>query len=98
MPECLPDEREVNILSDETGCKRVLQHVRVTLVGYDSCRRGKCLKQPEELRAVELPGKARPNCMKRQPEDWRRGWESNPRMKVLQTSPFPLGYRAVRSV
>src|ERR1700683_1143856 len=25
---------------------------------------------------------------------WRRGWESNPRMKVLQTSPFPLGYRA----
>ena len=27
-------------------------------------------------------------------EEWRRGWESNPRMKVLQTSPFPLGYRA----
>ncbi len=25
---------------------------------------------------------------------WRRGWESNPRMKVLQTSPLPLGYRA----
>ena len=27
-------------------------------------------------------------------EDWRRGWESNPRIKVLQTSPLPLGYRA----
>jgi|SRR5580704_2498318 hypothetical protein len=25
---------------------------------------------------------------------WRRGWESNPRIKVLQTSPLPLGYRA----
>jgi hypothetical protein len=27
-------------------------------------------------------------------EYWRRGWESNPRIKVLQTSPLPLGYRA----
>ena len=26
---------------------------------------------------------------------WRRGWESNPRIKVLQTSPLPLGYRAL---
>ena len=26
--------------------------------------------------------------------EWRRGWESNPRIKVLQTSPLPLGYRA----
>src|SRR6185437_5385181 len=30
-------------------------------------------------------------------EFWRRGWESNPRIKVLQTSPLPLGYRAVRT-
>src|SRR5262245_48727047 len=28
-------------------------------------------------------------------EFWRRGWESNPRIKVLQTSPLPLGYRAI---
>ncbi len=28
---------------------------------------------------------------------WRRGWESNPRIKVLQTSPLPLGYRALSS-
>src|ERR1700676_4864940 len=28
------------------------------------------------------------------PSYWRRGWESNPRIKVLQTSPLPLGYRA----
>ena len=27
-------------------------------------------------------------------QNWRRGWESNPRIKVLQTSPLPLGYRA----
>src|SRR5436305_15084913 len=27
-------------------------------------------------------------------EDWRRGSESNRRIKVLQTSPLPLGYRA----
>jgi uncharacterized protein len=27
-------------------------------------------------------------------KSWRRGWESNPRIKVLQTSPLPLGYRA----
>ena len=27
---------------------------------------------------------------------WRRGWESNPRIKVLQTSALPLGYRAPR--
>src|ERR1700675_117067 len=30
-------------------------------------------------------------------ETWRRGWESNPRIKVLQTSPLPLGYRALRA-
>jgi hypothetical protein len=30
----------------------------------------------------------------RRRENWRRGWESNPRIKVLQTSPLPLGYRA----
>src|SRR5215467_15720177 len=28
-------------------------------------------------------------------EDWRRGSESNRRIKVLQTSPLPLGYRAL---
>ena len=28
--------------------------------------------------------------------NWRRGWESNPRIKVLQTSALPLGYRAPR--
>src|SRR5438094_4277771 len=33
-----------------------------------------------------------------QSEDWRRGWESNPRVKVLQTSPLPLGYRASTAV
>src|ERR1051326_8038012 len=27
---------------------------------------------------------------------WRRGGESNPRIKVLQTSALPLGYRALR--
>src|ERR1700722_5664006 len=27
--------------------------------------------------------------------DWRRGSESNRRIKVLQTSPLPLGYRAL---
>jgi hypothetical protein len=26
--------------------------------------------------------------------EWRRGPESNRRVKVLQTSPLPLGYRA----
>ena len=26
---------------------------------------------------------------------WRRGGESNSRIKVLQTSPLPLGYRAL---
>jgi hypothetical protein len=29
-------------------------------------------------------------------EIWRRGSESNRRIKVLQTSPLPLGYRALR--
>lgn len=27
--------------------------------------------------------------------DWRRRWESNPRMTVLQTVALPLGYSAV---
>jgi hypothetical protein len=27
---------------------------------------------------------------------WRRGWESNPRIKVLQTLALPLGYRAAQ--
>src|SRR6201993_2688655 len=30
-------------------------------------------------------------------KEWRRGAESNRRIKVLQTSPLPLGYRARRS-
>ena len=30
-----------------------------------------------------------------QRKDWRRGSESNRRIKVLQTSPLPLGYRAL---
>jgi hypothetical protein len=29
-----------------------------------------------------------------QEKGWRRGSESNRRIKVLQTSPLPLGYRA----
>ncbi len=29
--------------------------------------------------------------------EWRRGSESNRRIKVLQTSPLPLGYRALKS-
>jgi hypothetical protein len=28
-------------------------------------------------------------------KEWRRGSESNRRIKVLQTSPLPLGYRAI---
>ena len=32
-------------------------------------------------------------CTKK--EEWRRGSESNRRIKVLQTSPLPLGYRAL---
>ena len=28
-------------------------------------------------------------------QDWRRRWESNPLVEVLQTSAFPLGYSAV---
>jgi hypothetical protein len=27
--------------------------------------------------------------------NWRRGWESNPRIKVLQTLALPLGYHAL---
>ena len=30
-----------------------------------------------------------------QGKTWRRGSESNRRIKVLQTSPLPLGYRAL---
>src|ERR1700677_2480391 len=29
---------------------------------------------------------------------WRRGSESNRRIKVLQTSPLPLGYRAILNI
>src|SRR5260370_8477800 len=29
---------------------------------------------------------------------WRRGSESNRRIKVLQTSPLPLGYRAIQTI
>jgi hypothetical protein len=41
-------------------------------------------------------GLGRSNKRKRDGKEncWRRGWESNPRIKVLQTSPLPLGYRA----
>src|SRR5258705_13342714 len=30
-------------------------------------------------------------------KSWRRGSESNRRIKVLQTSPLPLGYRALKT-
>ena len=33
--------------------------------------------------------------MKCEDRIWRRGSESNRRIKVLQTSPLPLGYRAL---
>jgi hypothetical protein len=39
-------------------------------------------------------GTAGAHCMFPSEILWRRGWESNPRIKVLQTSPLPLGYRA----
>ena len=34
-------------------------------------------------------------CGRKGLKDWRRGSESNRRIKVLQTSPLPLGYRAL---
>ena len=40
----------------------------------------------------EVPGTA--NEQENQLFGWRRGGESNPRIKVLQTSALPLGYRA----
>jgi hypothetical protein len=55
-----------------------------------SCRlcpvRRKGRKLGTSLSKMGLPATAR--------EDWRRGSESNRRIKVLQTSPLPLGYRA----
>ena len=33
---------------------------------------------------------------RKEQRDWRRRWESNPRMTVLQTIALPLGYSAVR--
>src|SRR5277367_3020747 len=36
-----------------------------------------------------------PRCSDVIEEGWRRGSESNRRIKVLQTSPLPLGYRSL---
>src|SRR5579862_957597 len=46
-----------------------------------------------KLRRPEEYGLSRLSCCR----NWRRGWESNPRVKVLQTSPLPLGYRALKN-
>ena len=42
-----------------------------------------------------VPSRAPPAKKRSSVAGWRRGWESNPRIKVLQTSALPLGYRAV---
>ncbi len=59
-----------------------------------------------QIRSSIAPNRRRARCRERKPlriegippnqgvTGWRRGWESNPRIKVLQTSALPLGYRA----
>jgi hypothetical protein len=45
--------------------------------------------------AISLVSQAITEILERwRKEGWRRGGESNPRIKVLQTSALPLGYRA----
>ncbi len=46
------------------------------------------------LRNATIPRKSRELSRTQGVTEWRRGWESNPRIKVLQTSALPLGYRA----
>ena len=56
---------------------------------------------PHDLMTLRETGRAentkRPDILEMSESRWRRGWESNPRIKVLQTSPLPLGYRALLS-
>ena len=44
---------------------------------------------------VELAGYQKMTDDEQPRKIWRRGSESNRRIKVLQTSPLPLGYRAL---
>jgi hypothetical protein len=43
--------------------------------------------------AISLSGEFKVSCR----ENWRRGPGSNRGIKVLQTSPLPLGYRASKA-
>src|SRR3984957_10251469 len=58
---------------------------------------GSCHQFRKEFLPVGAPDILRPPTWPGDLEelkDWRRGSESNRRIKVLQTSPLPLGYRA----
>ena len=50
-----------------------------------------------EIETGRAENTKRPDILAISGDVWRRGWESNPRIKVLQTSPLPLGYRALLS-
>src|SRR5580658_4996265 len=57
------------------------EYLRTIQIQVSVCNRRKARGAPRSPRLSDLV-------------PWRRGWESNPRIKVLQTSPLPLGYRA----
>ena len=50
---------------------------------------------PERSVASEWSPAKSSNYNKQLRKEWRRGSGSNRRIKVLQTSPLPLGYRAL---
>src|SRR5712692_5813511 len=55
MPECLFDEREIDVASHKMGSQTVLQRVRVPFLSRKSSDTGISLKQSKELRSVEFP-------------------------------------------
>ena len=55
------------------------------------------MKFPKKVGAGrDLP--LRKCCIFTQASNKRRGWESNPRIAVLQTAAFPLGHRAADTI
>src|SRR5262249_4448810 len=65
-------------------------------IGKDASRRGPGGRRAARIRSSRIsPKEKRSSGLERSDRIiWRRGSEWNRRIKVLQTSPLPLGYRA----
>jgi hypothetical protein len=55
MPECLPNQSQIHIACDQMTRQRVLQDVRMPLLGWQASGFGNRLEQAKEGCAIKAP-------------------------------------------